>query len=390
MPGERKAIRKRIVLSNTNALSVQMEDLEKETLTDRRLIGSVVGLPENVVDSLRAAEAFRPTQVWGLFRRPGVLIREESVVLGEKLAEAEETKGSFRMVIDGDRISGKSMMLLHAMTTAFLRGWIVVNIPDAQELVIAGTEYAPIEGTSPIMYSQNEYTANWLGQIAKANNTVLHGLQLSQKHDLPIPIENDMSLVRLCELGARDKEVSWPIFKAFWSEITAAGRPPILVSLDSLGQVLQTSMYRDAAYKLIHSHDFAIVAHFADCLSGKNRLANGGAVIAATNRSHDPISKSLELAVKQSLEMKQGGKLLTKRDPYEKKYDERADRVLQGLEILQLKGLSKVEARGLMEYWAKSGVFRSRVDEKIVTEKWAVAGNGIVGEIERNALMMRI
>jgi len=88
--------------------------------------------------------------------------------------------------------------------------------------------------------------------------------------------------------------------------------------------------------------------------------------------------------------MKQGGKVLTKRDPYEKKYDERADRVLKGLEILQLKGLSKVEARGLMEYWAKSGMLRSRVDEKTVTEKWAVAGNGIIGEIERNALMMRI
>lgn len=82
--------------------------------------------------------------------------------------------------------------------------------------------------------------------------------------------------------------------------------------------------------------------------------------------------------------------MVTKRDPYEKKYDERADRVLQGLEILQLKGLSRAEARGLMEYWAQSGVLRTRVDETTVTEKWAVAGNGIVGEIERNALRMRI
>jgi len=49
--------------------------LEKETLADKRLVGSVVGLPENVVDSLRAAEAFKPTQGWGLFRRPGILIR---------------------------------------------------------------------------------------------------------------------------------------------------------------------------------------------------------------------------------------------------------------------------------------------------------------------------
>jgi small subunit ribosomal protein S29 len=135
MPGERKAIRKRIVLSNTNALPVQMEDLGEETLGDRRLIGRVVGLPENVVDNLRAAEAFRSTQGWGHFRRPGVLIREESVFLSEKLVDAENTKRSFRMVIDGDRISGKSMMLLHAITTAFLRGWIVLNIPDGKLLM---------------------------------------------------------------------------------------------------------------------------------------------------------------------------------------------------------------------------------------------------------------
>jgi small subunit ribosomal protein S29 len=266
--------------------------------------------------------------------------------------------------------------------------WLIRD--TAQELVIAGTEYAPIEGTSPTMYSQNEYTANWLRQIAKANNSILQDLKISQEHDLPILIEKDMSLARLCEVGALDKESSWPVFKAFWSEITAAGRPPILVSLDSLSQVLRTSMYRNTAYELIHSHDFAIVSHFVDCLSGENKLVNGGAVIAATNRSHDPVSKSLELAIKQGLEMKLGGKVLTKKDPYEKQYDDRADRVLKGLEILQLKGLSKVEARGLMEYWAKSGVLRSRVDEKTVTEKWAVAGNGIIGEIERNALMMRI
>jgi small subunit ribosomal protein S29 len=39
------------------------------------------------------------------------------------------------MVIDGDRISGKSMMLLHAITTAFLRGWIVLNIPDGKSAI---------------------------------------------------------------------------------------------------------------------------------------------------------------------------------------------------------------------------------------------------------------
>lgn len=134
MPGERKAMRKRIVLSNTNALPVQMQDLDKEALVDKRLVGTVVGLSEKVVDSLRAVEAFKPTQGWGLFRRPGLLVREESVALSAKLAEAEDKKEAFRMVLDGNRVSGKSMMLLHSMAAAFLRGWIVVNIPDGKPL----------------------------------------------------------------------------------------------------------------------------------------------------------------------------------------------------------------------------------------------------------------
>ena len=95
-------------------------------------------------------------------------------------------------------------------------------------------------------------------------------------------------------------------------------------------------------------------------------------------------------ALSTQSEDRQAGIEITERDPYEKRYDARVGEAMQSLELMRLKGLSKVEARGLMEYWAASGVLRSRVDEKTVAEKWAVAGNGIVGEIERGALRMRI
>jgi small subunit ribosomal protein S29 len=75
-------------------------------------------------------EAFKTTQGWGLFRRPGLLIREESVMLSRKLIQAEE--GNLRLVIDGERGTGKSLLLLHAMATAFVRGWIVINIPEGE------------------------------------------------------------------------------------------------------------------------------------------------------------------------------------------------------------------------------------------------------------------
>ncbi|RAL63023.1 hypothetical protein DID88_004109 [Monilinia fructigena] len=176
-------------------------------------------------------------------------------------------------LVDGGRASGKSLMLLHAMASAFVKGWIVLNIADTQELVNACTEYSPIQFN--------------------------------------------------------------------------------------------------------HAHDLAIVNHFVQYLSGEKILPNGGAVIAATSRSHAPRSRSTDLAIAQQLE-RQAEQELTERDPFEKKYDKRADEALQNVQVLWLEGLSKMEARALMEYWAQSGVLRQRVDEKTVTEKWALAGNGVV------------
>jgi small subunit ribosomal protein S29 len=149
-------MRKRIVLSNTNALEVKMPDLNAgmvDELVRREWVngdivedgalaigerdasavaGKVVGLMGSTVDSLRAVEAFKTTQGWGLFRRPALLVREEGVVLSRKLMDAQKNKSAVRLVLDGDRGTGKSLMLMHAMATAFVKGWVVLNIPEGR------------------------------------------------------------------------------------------------------------------------------------------------------------------------------------------------------------------------------------------------------------------
>ena len=90
-PGERKAARKRIVLSNSNALEVPtMADMTAEL--DTAQVGTVIGLPGPLVDQLRAVEAFKTTQGWGLFRRPAMLIRQESVEIVKLIQEAQDKK----------------------------------------------------------------------------------------------------------------------------------------------------------------------------------------------------------------------------------------------------------------------------------------------------------
>lgn len=152
---------------------------------------------------------------------------------------------------------------------------------------------------------------------------------------------------------------------------------------------MQNTLYKSADFNEVHAHDLAIVKHFVEYLGGQRSLPNGGAIIAATSRSHAPVSKSMELMIQQIAE-EQSKMDISPRDPFEREYDLRAEEAMQGVHVLRLGGLSKHEARGLMEYWAQSGVLRQQVDERSVAEKWALAGNGIVGEIERGALKMRI
>lgn len=132
--GERKALRKRIVLSNFNALEVQdLKDVAVESTSNEDMQGHVLGIPEPLVDQLRVVEAFKVYQGWRLYRRPAMLVRREMIEyakLMDDIGEEDGTKQTVRRVLVGERGSGKSIMLLQAMAAAFLKGWVVINLPD--------------------------------------------------------------------------------------------------------------------------------------------------------------------------------------------------------------------------------------------------------------------
>lgn len=141
-PGERKAIRKRVVLSNTNALEVLgLRDLDRRSADAKRLKsvrGDMLGLTNDTVDALRALAAFQPTQGWGLFRRPATLIRDQTVMFAEEIERIEaSTAGKDRggaeqasLVLFGERGVGKSVLQLQTMAVAQQKGWLMLHFPD--------------------------------------------------------------------------------------------------------------------------------------------------------------------------------------------------------------------------------------------------------------------
>ena len=147
-PGERKALRKKIVLSNTNALEVKgLQELNKENGKAANLAdfeGKVLGLTDANVEALRALEAFKHTQAWNLFRRPATVIRKDTIEIAKALEDAEGVEGGkakkvVKKVLFGEKGSGKSVLQLQAMAIALNKGWVVIHVPNGMLVTRSAT-----------------------------------------------------------------------------------------------------------------------------------------------------------------------------------------------------------------------------------------------------------
>lgn len=68
-------------------------------------------------------------------------------------------------------------------------------------------------------------------------------------------------------------------------------------------------------------------------------------------------------------------------DPYFK-HDDRVLKLMAHVPVVRLRGLSREEARGMLNYHAASGVLRGRVDDRLVGNAWTLSGGGVVGQLE--------
>lgn len=252
----------------------------------------------------------------------------------------------------------------------------------------AHTEYGPLPGSQPMQYTQDMYTANLLSQILKANPQ-LAGMEVKASHDLPQSLPPKAKLKQLIDMGILDPEASWPVFTALWKELTQPGRPSIMLALDGLSHIMRNSEYMSAEVKPIHSHDLTLIRHFVDHLSGKSTLPNGGMILAATSGSNSPKSEAAEFSIQCAEARRYNPEAMPQWNPY-RNADQRVLECMKDVDVLKLQGLSKEEARAIMEYYAESGMLRAKVDAGFVSEKWSLAGMGIIGELERTTVRMRV
>ena len=157
------------------------------------------------------------------------------------------------------------------------------------------------------------------------------------------------------------------------------------------------SQHRSADYKLLHAHQFTLVKQFLDLLFGGDPtpLANVGIVLGATTASNNAVFTTFDLILDALPSSKEASGEIT--PPSIMPYSTPDQRVLSLISsntqtsLTTLRGLSRHESKGLLEYFAKSGLFtEAPVNEKTVNEKWSISGGGIVGELCKLGVRSRL
>ncbi|KAI5285411.1 37S ribosomal protein S23 mitochondrial [Ascosphaera aggregata] len=410
--GELRAARERIVLGNANALAVPtVKDLGLRNIADDAMVGKILSFPMTLLDKLKNTKAFRTTQKWALFHRPATMIRRETFELARAMNDITETKTSAVRFVTGRKGTGKSVLLTQAMAMAFLKNWIVISIPEAQDLVNGHTAYAPVTVGEKTKYVQTDAVAAMLHRIAFSNASVLSKLHISQHNPLLRSLSPDTNLQTLAFMGIDDPTIAWTVFQALWIELTATApakgiegmqefkpRPPILLTVDNISHWMKETKYRDANFNPIHAHDLLLVEFFLKVMrstSESSALPNGGLVVFSTSTSNAPNVESFNVLLNQLKARDNGVATASPEFPRINPYSNEDQRVLDlfnscsQTQVFDIQGLTKQETKVLMEYYAFSGLLREKIDQTTVSEKWTLSGGGVIGELEKLALRLR-
>lgn len=287
-----------------------------------------------------------------------------------------------------------------------------INTFLGKDFVINQSAYAPVpevEGqpTQEQMYIQPTLASELLTRLASSNAAVLSKLKPVYNHPAPLKSIKTKTLKDMALLGAEEPTIAPTVWEAVWKELTAPpdaitsnadARPPIMVAIDGLDHWMGPSKYRSADYNIIHAHQFTLIRQFLDLLFNKENklLPSGGMVIAATTASNSPSYPSFQLLTDQIAALSQGMKETDPDFPMPDPYAEVDDKVFnllsraQLIKFTQLNGLTRGESRGLLEFFAKSGIFREPVTDANIGEKWSLSGGGIIGELYKFGKRVRI
>ncbi|XP_064152468.1 28S ribosomal protein S29, mitochondrial [Anguilla rostrata] len=115
------------------------------------------------------------------FNECSVMVREPAVEIISHLKRADYSKPAIRYLLYGERGSGKTMSLCHAMHYCYNQGWMILHIPDAHLWVKNCSELHPSAFHSS-RYDQPIQAVQWLRNFRVTNEHFLSKIKTTRRY----------------------------------------------------------------------------------------------------------------------------------------------------------------------------------------------------------------
>ncbi|SNX83646.1 related to RSM23 - mitochondrial ribosomal protein of the small subunit [Melanopsichium pennsylvanicum] len=307
------------------------------------------------------------------------LVRKQTLELLDRLDAASKGNKGVSVVLDGQRGSGKSMLLAQSIAYALDDGWVVISIPRAINLINSSTLYT--YNAHHKAYLQPEATRALLEAILKVNGASLKSLQTASVVEVDgTKIEAGTPLETLVKRGIDDASTpaaKQTLLEALFKTLSTQTERPVLVAVDDAQSLFRTSLYKDPDFIALESFELGLPRALLSLLTTPSAAVSRGAFIAALSTTHTEFLPPAELQI--ALAEKKGAKIMTQAiNAYSKlnpQHLEHAKQALKKAEVVDTSGaLTKQEAAELFKQLKEERRHWSAVNDELFLEKLVESG----------------
>ncbi|GAA5914688.1 hypothetical protein JCM8208_000413 [Rhodotorula glutinis] len=355
------------------------EDLAKDT------VGQVRAFPAPALEAFKALSM--PTSLkreHAFTSKPATVVRDATLKMARTLDEAKKAASrEARYFLTGGKGTGKSSLLLQAVSYAQSTDWIVLYLPSALPLVNSSTPHTYSQQRA--LFEQPALAANLLSKFSSANKAAFKLLTTTKEHAFgDKKVAQGKTLEDLAKAAGGDDKLTTAVFEAVMEELAAQNQRPVLLAIDDAQPLFATSKYVDPTYQPLESFALVIPRLLLEFVAGERSFTNGTILLSASSLAASSFpALDTFLTSTASTPSSRSRPLPSAYDTARASSFDTYSAVLSGLERFELPPrLSRKEAVGIVELLRGWRGTREFVDDKSFLEK-LVAADGNPREFAR-------
>lgn len=185
-----------------------------------------------------------------------------------------------RLILQGPRGSGKSMIMLQAISAMWQNDAIVIYIPQAQHLINSGANYR--YSTETHTFHQPQLSVALMKSMLAANRSALSQIktekEFTSSNDTVIPVGE--TLDNVIQGPGTDERISAEVLEFVMDTLATQTSHPVVLAVDEVQCLFMRSDYRSPTFEFLQSYALSLPRLLGDYVSGRKSFANGAVITA--------------------------------------------------------------------------------------------------------------